>query len=163
MKLPAFISRSKTSPVLSINFLVLFNTSIMGFQSISGISSSKEKEFIQEGGRNDYPIPLAAPRREPYKITFKRGYVIRSKSVANLLGVTNPFNNIDAWKDMATGLILVLSSNKEIQAMYGFVSDGMLDWSLSDLDANQSNQLIETFTITHRGLKNIPVPELSLF
>lgn len=161
MKLPSSISRSKTSPVLSINFLVLFNTSIMGFQNISGINSVREKEFIQEGGRNDHPIPLEAPRKDPYKITFKRGYIIRSKSVADLLGVSNPFNNIDAWKDTATGLILVLSPSKEIQAMYGFISDGMLDWSLSDLDANQSNQLIETFTITHRGLKNIPVPDLS--
>lgn len=158
MKLPSFISRSKTSPVLSINFLVLFNTSILGFQSISGINLVREKEFVQEGGRNDYPIPLEAPRRDPYKITFKRGYVIRNKSISEMLGI----KNIDAWKNMATGLILVLSSNREIQAMYGFISDGMLDWSLSDLDANQSNQLIETFTITHRGLKNIPIPELSL-
>lgn len=158
MKLPSFIKRSKKDPVLSINFLVLFNTSLMGFQSISGISSTRDKEFIQEGGRNGYPVPLKTYRKDPYKITFKRGYVIRKLSVTSLIGLANPFDNINAWKDMAVGLILVLGSGRQIQAMYGFISDGMLDWSLSDLNANESGQLIETLTITHRGLKIIPVP-----
>ena len=163
MKLPSFIKSSKTDPVLSINFLVLFNVSVMGFQSVSGISCAQDREFIQEGGRNGYPIPLRIPRKDPYKLTFKRGYIIRNISLAGVLGVSNPFNNIEAYKDMATGLILVLGSNREIKAMYGFISDGMLDWSVSDLDANTSNQLIETFTIVHRGLKVLPVPSLSLF
>lgn len=163
MKLPSFIKSSKTDPVLSINFLVLFNVSVLGFQSVSGIGYNRDREFIQEGGRNGYPIPLRAARKDPYKLTFKRGYIIRKSSVARMLGLANPFNNIEAFKDMATGLILVLGSNREIQAMYGFISDGMLDWSVSDLDANTSNQLIETFTIVHRGLKVLPVPDLSLF
>ena len=60
----------------------------------------------------------------------------------------------------ALGLILVLDESQSIKAIYSFISQGVVEWEVSDLDATRSEPLIETFTITHKGLKNIPIPSL---
>ena len=54
----------------------------------------------------------------------------------------------------------MLDESQDIKAIYSFISQGVIEWELSDLDAARSTPLIETFTITHNGLKNIPVPSL---
>lgn len=56
--------------------------------------------------------------------------------------------------------ILVLDEGQNLKAIYSFISQGVVEWELSDLDASRSAPLIETFTVTHSGLKNIPVPSL---
>lgn len=160
MKVPFFVSRSKPwEPIAGVRFIVMFNMSTLGFQSVSGIGTQRSVEFISEGGRNDYPILLPKPQKEPYRLTFKRGYQMRELTIANLLtgGLMGP-QAIEAPR--ALGLILVLDERQEIKAIYSFMSQGVLEWEVSDLDASRSAPMIETFTIAHQGLKNIPVPNL---
>ncbi len=159
MKLPFFVSRSSHyDPIVGVRFIVMFNVTTLGFQSVSGISSQRSVGFVSEGGRNDYPILLPKPQSEPHRLTFKRGYQMRRLSITGLLSGYIGSQAIEAKK--ALGTILVLDESQDIKAIYSFVSQGVIEWELSDLDASRSAPLIETFTITHNGLKNIPVPSL---
>ena len=83
---------------------------------------------------------------------------MRKLSLTGLLAGYTGSQAIEAKK--ALGTILVLDEEQDIKAIYSFVSQGVLEWELSDLNAMRSEPLIETFTITHNGLKNIPVPSL---
>lgn len=159
MKLPFFISRSgRYAPIAAVRFIVLFNTATLGFQSVSGISVRRSVEYISEGGRNNHPILVPKPQTEPHRLTFKRGYQMRRLNVTGLLSGYLGSQAIEA--KCALGTILVLDEGQEIKAIYSFISQGVVEWELSDLDASRSAPLIETFTITHNGLKNIPVPSL---
>lgn len=159
MKLPFFISRSgHYDPIPAVRFVVLFNTATLGFQSVSGISTHRSVDFVSEGGRNDYPILIPKPQSEAHRLTFKRGYQMRKLSLTGLLAGYLGNQAIEA--KTALGTILVLNETQDIKAIYSFISQGVVEWELSDLDATRSAPLIETFTITHRGLKNIPVPSL---
>ncbi len=159
MKLPFFVSRSgHYDPIVGVRFIVMFNIATLGFQSVSGIGTQRSVKYVSEGGRNDYPILLPQPQSEPHRLTFKRGYQMRKLSLTGLLAGYTGSQAIEAKK--ALGTILVLDEEQDIKAIYSFVSQGVLEWELSDLNAMRSEPLIETFTITHNGLKNIPVPSL---
>ena len=159
MKLPFFISRSgHYEPIAALRFVVLFNTATLGFQSVSGIGTQRSVDYVSEGGRNDYPILIPKPQSEPPRLTFKRGYQMRKLSITGLLSGYTGSQAIEAKG--ALGTILVLDEGQEIKAIYSFISQGVVEWEVSDLDASRSAPLIETFTVTHNGLKNIPVPSL---
>ena len=159
MDLPFFISRSSHyDPIVAVRFIVLFNAVTLGFQSVSGIGTQRSVSYVSEGGRNDYPILIPKPQSEPQRLTFKRGYQMRKMSLLGLLSGYTGAQAIEAQG--ALGLILVLDRGESIKAIYSFISQGVVEWELSDLDATRSAPLIETFTITHQGLKNIPVPSL---
>lgn len=157
MKVPFFISRSSHyDPIVAVRFIVLFNTTTLGFQSVSGIGIERSVSYVSEGGRNDYPILIPKPQSEPHRLTFKRGYEMRKASVLGLLSGYAGSQAIEAKG--ALGTILVLDETQSIKAIYSFISQGVVEWEVSDLDAERSSPLIETFTIAHRGLQNIPVP-----
>lgn len=159
MNVPFFISRSSQyDPIVAVRFIVLFNTTTLGFQSVSGIGTQRSVSYVSEGGRNDYPILIPQPQAEPHRLTFKRGYQMRKLSITGLLSGYIGSQAIEAKK--ALGTILVLDEKQSIKAIYSFISQGAVEWEVSDLNAERSEPLIETFTITHRGLKNIPVPSL---
>ena len=159
MDVPFFITRSSHyDPIVAVRFIVLFNAVTLGFQSVSGIGTQRSVDFISEGGRNDYPILIPKPQTEPHRLTFKRGYQMRKLSITGLLAGYTGAQAIEAQG--ALGLILVLDEGQSIKAIYSFISQGVVEWEVSDLDATRSTPLIETFTITHKGLKNIPVPSL---
>lgn len=159
VKLPFFISRSgRYEPIASVRFVVLFNIATLGFQSVSGIGTQRSVDYVSEGGRNDYPILIPKPQSEPHRLTFKRGYQMRKLSLTGLLSGYTGSQAIEAKGVLGT--ILVLDEGQEIKAIYSFISQGVVEWEVSDLDASRSAPLIETFTITHNGLKNIPVPSL---
>ena len=159
MDVPFFIKRSTHYvPIVAVPFIVLFNAATLGFQSVSGISTQRSVEFISEGGRNDYPILIRKPQSEAHRLTFKRGYQMRKMSLLGLLSGYMGSQAIEA--NGALGLILVLDESQSIKAIYSFISQGVVEWEVSELDATRSTPLIETFTIAHKGLKNIPVPTL---
>lgn len=159
MNVPFFITRSSHyDPIVAVRFIVLFNAVTLGFQSVSGISTQRSVDFISEGGRNDYPILIPKPQTEAHRLTFKRGYQMRKVSILGLLSGYVGSQAIEAQG--ALGLILVLDEGQSIKAIYSFISQGVVEWEVSDLDATRSTPLIETFTITHKGLTNIPVPSL---
>ncbi len=150
---------SRTEPFAAVNFIVIMGLSIYGFQSVSGISRTREMDYIVEGGRNNFPIALKKPHSSPHKLTFKRGYIVRS------IASTLPFMSMVTGDESLTtpgspGFIIVMGRDRELKAIFTFISQGVEEWSMSDLDAQSSTPCIETFTIVHRGLREIPVPAL---
>lgn len=161
MKIPFFVSRSGSyTPFTSCRFLVLFGITTLGFQSVSGIGTKRSVTFVSEGGKNDFPLLIPQPQTDPLKLTFKRGYQMRSMSVLGALTGLS-LNNSSAIEEPGNlGLILVLDDEQNIKAIFSFISQGVIEWQLGELNAQRSEPLIETFTITHKGLKNIPIPSL---
>lgn len=167
MRMPNFASSETTKniipglkkclePFAGINFVVFMGTQILGFQSVSGISKRQDVEYIAEGGRNDYPLMLKKPQSTPHKLTFKRGYRVRT--VLGSAPITDMmFGDQISEESGKPGMIFVLGRGREIKALYGFCSQGIEEWTMSDLDAERSEPCIETFTISHTGLCSIPV------
>ena len=148
----------RTEPFAAVNFIVIIGLSIYGFQSVSGISRTQEMDYIVEGGRNNFPIALKKPHSSPPKLTFKRGYVMRT--VTSKLPFMSMVTGDEALMTPGSpGFIIVMGRARQLKGIFTFISQGLEEWSMSDLDAQSSTPCIETFTIVHRGLREIPVPE----
>ncbi len=160
MKL-SFLKGSNSEIILPIRFIVLFGIDVMGFQKVSGIGKQEDVEWVNEGGVNGHPIKLHTPHKSPHQLRFSRGVKMNSISLSNLLmsgGIkTNNYGQMGASSNIGT--IIVLNAEKDVKAIYGFISRGVLEWEVNDLDAQAAQPLIETFTVAHDGLYNIPVPD----
>jgi len=170
MKLPFFIKSSTLAEAtLSIRFVVLAGISALGFQSISDIGKTGDFQYIVEGGNNQYPYLMRKPQETPHKMTFKRGITLRGFSLASvvksLASGGSPLGDLslDPLKSMlgkgTIGTILVLDHGRNVKGIYSFVSQGIIEWSLSELNAMRSEPLIETVTIAHNGLMSLPIPD----
>lgn len=162
---------SKTSePVLSFHFLVIIGKFIIPFQSVSGIGMKRDFQYINEGGRNDYPIRLINPQSSPHELTFRRGLPsggLRDPLFSDYFCYLNkkPVFLMQQAKNIrgASGHIIVLNKNHVAKAAYSFVAQGLSEWSVSELDAMSGTQpLIETMTIIHNGLRRDSIPRLKL-
>lgn len=162
MKIPMLPHVLKNDPVVSFRFMVFFNEWTLAFQSVSGIGKTQDVQYFNEGGVNSHPIMLKGPQTSPHRLTFRRGIVIKTTLdhyakyiptlASGLLSGENALLNPNSL-----GLILVLDKDRTLKAMYSFISNGVVDWQVSDLDAMSNQPLIETFTISHNGLSNMSV------
>ena len=170
MKVPFFVKASTLSNIpLSIRFVVLTGISAVGFQSVSEIGKTGDFSYIVEGGNNQYPYLMRKPQETPHRLTFKRGITLRGFSlagaVASVASGGSPLGDmsLDPLKSMlkkgTIGTILVLDHGRNVKAIYSFVSQGIIEWSLSELNAQRSEPLIETITIAHNGLMSLPIPD----
>ena len=157
-------------PVLSFHFIVILGKLIIPFQSISGIGMKRDFQYINEGGRNDYPIRLMNPQSSPHELTFKRGIPTGGFRDPFLSDYFCPMDKetvflMQRCKSIrgAAGRIVVLNRNHVPKASYSFVAQGLSEWSVSELDSMSGTQpLIETMTVIHNGLKRDSVARLKL-
>lgn len=158
------------------NFVVTLNEFTFGFQSVSGLSISKDVEYISEGGVNDHTIMVSKPTGQEHRLNFKRGMVVRSPTIvsrearaaaamipnnmgrkAALLAVSS-LDPQDALENgPAVGTIKVYSRERSLRALYSFLSLGMVNWSVDGLDAMSTGVLLEEIEIVHTGLVRHPV------
>lgn len=150
----------RQSFIVPINFILMLGKVKMGFQKISGIGRQQDVLWIQEGGVNDHAIALRAPQNSPCQLKFERGVLMADDSkymkdifqkyiIGDLFVV--PRDIVDS--NLAGSILVTSSKDTSTVAQYDFQCGGILDWSISDLDAQGSSPLIETFTIAHYGLK----------
>ncbi len=155
-----FLKGSNYEIVLPIRFIVLFGIEVMGFQRVSGLGKAEDVDWFQEGGVNGHPVMLRGPQRSPYQLRFSRGVKMNSIGLDSLLslsaGMPDHYGSMGAATNIGT--ILVLNQERSVKAIYGFVSHGVLEWEVDDLDAQGGGALIETFTVAHDGLINLPIP-----
>lgn len=157
------------------NFIVTLNEFTYGFQSVSGISVMNSVDYISEGGVNDHQIIVGVPDTSRSALTFKRGLMIRSSSIVNniakaaVAAIPNNMARRAAWFALnmadpqetlengpAVGIIQVYNRQSELRAMYSFISLGITDWQIEDLDASSDSVLIESFTVAHTGITRLP-------
>lgn len=157
-------------------FFVTLNEFTFGFQSVSGLSVSRDVSVIPEGGVNDHGLLVEGPFVSNQTISFSRGLMIRFPSSFDkvgraaaaavptnmgkkfaLLTVASASPQETLEKGPALGFIYVYSREGRLRAKFSFLSLGMTDWSMSDLDAGNTGIAIESMTIAHTGLVREPV------
>ena len=163
------------------NFVVTLNEFTFGFKSVSGISVSRTVNTQPQGGLNDYGIIVEEPSQGSYTLSFSRGLMIRypqaidatARSAAAiipnslgrktaLIACASASPQAALEKGPALGFIHVYDrTNKRLLGLYSFLSLGMTEWRVSDLDAESgSSLLIEDMTIVHTGITREPtVPQ----
>lgn len=158
------------------NFIVSLNEFTYGFQNVSNIQRHREVVPIPEGGVNDHQILVGRPNDNFYTLSLRRGYIIHGPddlvnkvAVAGIAHIPNEMARrtaliaINSSSPQAAlengpslGFIQVYSRQKKLVAMFSFLSLGMTEWTLSDLDAQSSEALFENITIAHTGLTLLP-------
>ena len=157
-------------------FFVTLNEFTFGFQSVSGLSVSRDVSVIPEGGVNDHGLLVEGPFVSNQTISFSRGLMIRFPSSFDKIGraaaaavptnmgkkfalltVASASPQETLEKGPALGFIYVYSREGRLRAKFSFLSLGMTDWSMSDLDAGNTGIAIESMTIAHTGLVREPV------
>ena len=159
------------------NFIVTLNEFTFGFKSVSGISVIRQVTAIPEGGLNDHGIIVEEPNQNSFTLSFSRGLMIRypqlvdatvrsaaaiipnpiaRKAALVLAASSSPQEALE--KGPALGFIHVYDrTNKRLLGLYSFLSLGISEWRVSDLDAeNGSGLLIEDMTIVHTGITREP-------
>lgn len=155
----------KGETLIPIRFIVIFGIQALGFQSISGISKQTDVQYISEGGTNGHPIMLRGPQTSPHQIRFSRGIKLNTVGMSSVLKAATgrsviSFDNYGPLGSKANiGTIIVLGADKSVKALYGFISRGVTEWEVSELNATSNQPLIETLTVVHDGLYNIPIPD----
>ena len=180
-KIPALNVSSLKYLSCNFRFIVTLNTFTFGFKSVSGLSVSRELRTIEEGGVNDHGILVGQPDNSSHTLSFSRGLMLRfpesvdkltlaaalrlpgNSGMAKLLKLMasssiSPQASLE--KGPAYGTIMAYDRNGNLRGKYSFISFGITEWRVSDLDATDNGLLIEDLTIAHTGLKREPLTVL---
>ncbi|QDT98550.1 phage tail protein [Gimesia aquarii] len=136
----------RTDPLRGFRFLIEFQgITTGGFSSIKGISREIKYESYREGGVNDYTHNLITQVSHPVLI-LERGLVMD-----------------DLWKwaqDTAGGKVerrtlwIRLRDETDRSAWAWQVENALpVKWSISDLDSQQSQLVVESLELAHQGLR----------
>jgi hypothetical protein len=114
----------------------------VGFQRVSGLKLSVGFEPLVVGGKNDGPVLLPLPVKEPGRVTFERG-----RASTSFLDALYPGACFDGLA------ILVLADDGGIAAAYSTPTAIVESLETSDLDAVRGELFIEKYTILHSGFE----------
>lgn len=141
-------------PVLGFRFAVLFmaggvlpNPLDVRFQKVKGLSAEVETTKLTEGGQNLYTHRL--PDRVSYEnLVLERGFVIGSP-------LNFEFNAAMSLFKFAPSNVLVtlLGENYAPLAAWLFLKAFPIKWSTADLDAGQTDVLIDTLELAYTRMQ----------
>ncbi|WP_054741113.1 phage tail protein [Cellulosilyticum ruminicola] len=136
-------------PLTSACFDVYINKQGLSFQRISSVVQSVETEIITEGGLGHVHI-LPAPPKQVNTMTFIKGSgTFRNEAFPFQVGqyIETPIQ------------IFVFEPNgaRKLRKEYCVYGAFVTKWSLSDLNAESSDKLLETFEIQYERLEEIAV------
>ena len=140
-------------PPVSFHFLVSFVDFKFGadvrFQSVSGLEVSMETETYREGGENRFEHVL--PVRAKYSnLTLKRGLFVSSQLIDWCM---DTFNNVEI---KPVTLIISLLNEEHLPLMtWNVVNAFPIKWSVSELNAEQSQIAIESLELKYQYFKLI--------
>lgn len=176
-KIPALNVSSLKYLSGNFKFIVTLNEFTFGFKSVSGLNVSRELRTIEEGGVNDHGVLVGQPDNSSHTLTFSRGLMLHFPeaidklalaAAANLpgggmarflklslLASTSPQASLE--RGPALGTIIAYDRNGNLRGKYTFISFGITEWRVSDLDATDNGLLIEDLTIAHTGITREPV------
>ncbi len=135
-------------PPPSFHFRVIFPELGTGdsdtmFQSVNGLSASIGTENVKEGGENRFTHSL--PVRSAYEdLVLKRGVLIDSDVVRWCRDALEAF----AYQP-TTVLVELLNDKHEPLVTWNVIHAWPKKWSISDLDAEKSEVLVETLELTY--------------
>lgn len=146
----AIQGKASAPMVMSYRFAVFFMSAEpfdIRFQKVSGLSSKVDTEVFYEGGGNSTPYHL--PNKISYgNLSLEKGRTIGSLTPALLstMFASFTFRPID---------VTVCALSEEYVPLGAWVlrSAYPVDWSVSELDANSNNVLIDKLELAYAGLK----------
>ena len=152
MSIGSTLLNLRPEPVPGYKFQVFINNIRMGFSKVTNIEESIETEPLQEGGVNDRVYSLRKPVSTERSLVFERGMGSRGLVMTMLtlrfaVGQRIP-------QDI---LILVCDRTGTITHIYQVHGAVVKKCSVSDLDAMNSEVLIERFEIAYETLESCPI------
>lgn len=162
--------------IQGFNFIVTLNSYVFGFKEVSGLHVSNAVDHFSEGGVNDHQIMVGKPNDDTPTLEFSRGMMIRCNPLLDLAAraaaarvpgnlarkaallaasAVDPQATLEVGP--AAGTIDVYDRAKKLCASYTFLSLGMTEWQVDNLDADNGNIIIESITISHTGLFRVPL------
>lgn len=118
-------------------------TAEVAFSKVSGIKYEKKVEYIKEGGRNDRVLMFDSPSDSGYQITLERGYA----GVDFLNKILFYISRLN-WME-----ILVYDNMRKLKNFYLFGIQGLVEYSLGDLNGSSSEVLIEKLVVSTTGIE----------
>ena len=142
-------------PTVSFYFMVTFPFSGGGidlyFQSVSGLDSTLETEPIKEGGENRFThvVPV---RRKYGPLILKRGMPGRVNAKSTLTQKLIEVFGKDTFVPFDVVTIHLMNENRQTMMYWSINNVWPLSWKMSDLNAMQSEILIETMELNYNQL-----------
>ncbi|MGE5113249.1 MAG: phage tail protein [Acidobacteriaceae bacterium] len=138
---------SRTDPLRGFRFLLeIEGIASGGFTRVKGLSRDLKHESYREGGVNEYEHKLVTQVTYPV-LVLERGLAL---------------NDLWQWAlDAADGnirrrTVRLRLQNEANQKQWAWQIENAIPvkWSLSDLDANSSQVVMETLELAHHGLRD---------
>ena len=142
----------RPEPVSGYQFQVFVSNIRMGFSKVTNIEESIETRAFQEGGVNDRVYSLYSPVTAERTLVFERG-LGNSSQMSDLL---NPRTSVGR-RVLPDILIVVGARNGSVSNIYQVHGAVIKRWSLGELDALNSQVVIERFELTYETLESCPV------
>lgn len=126
-----------------------------GFSKVRNIQKKIERETYSEGGLNTKPVILATQQKSTSQLVLEKGYVLIHPMLI-------PFNLEHQLEShvFSYGTLLVLNEKNLPMRMFILDKGIVSEWSMSDLDATSPGIMVDSITIVHSGLIEVPVPNL---
>ncbi|MBT9314481.1 phage tail protein [Leptothoe spongobia] len=146
------------NPPVGCYFMVTFliggflpNLLDIRFQSVSGISSTMETTEIREGGENLFSLKL------PTRMTYGNLVLTRGMVVGSPLNVE--FNLAMSTMSFQPGnvLVMLLNAKDTPVASWLFQETFPVQWSVSDLNADQSAIMIDSMELNYARLQSLRI------
>ena len=116
-----------------------------GFKSVKGVKITSTYEPLMVGGKNNGPVLLPLPNKEPGRLTLEHG-----KTLKDRIFWFNMRHTLDAEVK-----VMVFDENMQEAAMY-FIKNAVIESiELGDLNALASEVLIESVTILYSSIQEI--------
>lgn len=149
---------STSVPPVSYRFAVVFfaggiipNPLDIRFQKVSGLSAKVNTETLSEGGQNLYKHRL--PTGIEYgDLVLERGAVTGSP-------LNIEFNAAMTFFKFAPSNILITALNEAQIPLMGWLFERAypIEWSVSDLDANSNNIIIDTMKLAYARFQSVRI------
>lgn len=144
------------NPPVGYHFMVVFftddqspNSVDIRFRKVSGLSAEIETQPLKEGGEN------LLTHRLPTGLTYgnlvlERGMVVKSP-------LNMKFKEAMASLKLAPGNVMVtlLDNDSQPKSAWLFIGSYPVKWTVSNLDAERSEIVIETMELAYAGLRNL--------
>lgn len=138
-------------------FVFLFGPLIGGCSKVKNIKKKMDRELYHEGGLNRKPVVLASPQKKLEQLVLEKGYIKFNPSMLIL--------SAESILDMhifSPGTLMIMKNSYLPSRMFIFEEGIISEWSMVDLDAKSPELTLDSITIEHSGLVEVPV-SLDLF
>lgn len=125
-----------------------------GFQEVSGISTEMSTDTINEGGENRFSHKVPARISNNSNLVLKRGLVAPSSIFGDWCRshLSQGLNAVSKRKKIEPKNIIVHLLDAETQKplmSWAFARAYPVKWEISNLNAKESNMVVETLTLTY--------------